>query len=84
VYSRQQIENKPHSQGMQGLAPGVPSPVLLISVSNVSIPVTLDNIYSICAPFGEVLRIITFTRGNVHLCCIVSFHNSIYHRLVAV
>jgi len=32
-------------------------------ITNVTIPVTLDNIYQICKPYGDVLRIITFNKG---------------------
>lgn len=43
---------------------GGASCTLLISVLNVTVPVTLDNIAQICKPYGEVLRIITFPKGN--------------------
>jgi len=63
--SRQTVEIK-HSQGAQGGQGGDGvggSPTLLITVSNVTVPVTLDNIVQICKPYGEVLKVITFQKG---------------------
>jgi hypothetical protein len=43
---------------------GIPCTVILINITNVSVPVTLDNVHAICSPHGTVWRIITFTRGT--------------------
>jgi len=67
--SRQEVDaSSTQSQPMQGMGMGMQSAegascTLIVAVSNVTIPVTLDNIYQICKPYGEVLKIITFNKG---------------------
>lgn len=41
-----------------------PGSVLMLNILNAAVPVTLDNIYQISKPYGDVLRIITFTKGT--------------------
>jgi len=51
--------------GMGGGSDGhAPNRIILISVSNVRVPVTLDHIHQICKPSGGVLKIITFNKGQ--------------------
>lgn len=38
------------------------TPIILITVVNVNLPVSLDNIYQICKPYGDIMKIITFTK----------------------
>jgi RNA recognition motif-containing protein len=59
--SRTEIETKANT-GAAGADAGA-SCTLLITVLNVTVPVTLDNICQICKPYGEVLKIITFPKG---------------------
>jgi RNA recognition motif-containing protein len=61
--SRQEIDHKSAPVvGAEGVTNGT-SATLIIMITNVTIPVTLDNIYQICKPYGDVLRIITFNKG---------------------
>lgn len=69
--SRQEVEVRSRPQqggggGVGGQSFGAlnESPTLIVTVSNVSVPVTLDNIVQICKPYGEVLKVITFTKGG--------------------
>lgn len=39
--------------------------ILLVSVLNTRVPVTLDNIHQIFKPYGDVLKIITFVKDGV-------------------
>lgn len=39
--------------------------ILIITVLNTRVPVTLDHIHSICKPYGDVLKIITFHKNGV-------------------
>lgn len=71
--SRQSVEvkaggNASVSGGAGGVMASGPnnensSTILLIAVSNVTVPVTLDNIHQICKVYGEVLKIITFSKS---------------------
>jgi len=45
---------------------------LLIAVSVVTVPVTLENIHQVTKPYGDVLRIITFTK-NMEFQALVQF-----------
>lgn len=63
--SRQEIQTNlqnPHMMGGMGGGEGA-SCVLIIAVSSVSVPVTLENIHQVCKPYGDVLKIITFNKG---------------------
>lgn len=60
--ARQELESKSAGGGVGEV--GDASSTLLISVLNVSVPVTLDNICQICKPYGEVMKIITFPKGT--------------------
>lgn len=42
-----------------------PCAILLVTVLNVTVPVTLDNIHQIFKPYGDVLKIITFTKQDL-------------------
>lgn len=42
---------------------GEPNSILLISVTNVTLPVTMDNVVQVCKPYGQVLRVISFPKG---------------------
>jgi len=46
-----------------GVMEGEPNSTLLISITNVTVPVTLENVVQVCKPYGQVLRVITFTKG---------------------
>jgi len=61
--SRQEVEVKQHS-GPTGGGPDTPGCVLLVSVLNAAVPVTLENIHQIFQPHGDVLKIITFNKGT--------------------
>jgi len=69
--NRQEVETKGGGGGLVGGMGGTPnlsadggqSCVLILMITNVLIPVTLDNIHQICKPYGDVLRIITFAKG---------------------
>jgi hnRNP-L/PTB/hephaestus splicing factor len=39
--------------------------ILIVTVLNTRVPVTLDHIHSICKPYGDVLKIITFHKNGV-------------------
>lgn len=39
-----------------------PSRVLLVTVSNMRLPVSVDNLHQVFRPYGEVLRIVTFQK----------------------
>jgi len=56
----------PSSTGGGGESQQAPNRVLLLSVYNVRVPVTLDHIHQILKPYGEVLRIITFHKAAVY------------------
>jgi len=43
---------------------GVPNVVLMVSVQNLRLPVTLDNLHQVFRTFGDVLRIVTFEKGT--------------------
>lgn len=61
--------------GAAAAAFGAASPTLIIMVTNVTVPVTLENVYQICKPYGEVLRIITFNKG-LDFQALVEFQNA--------
>jgi RNA recognition motif-containing protein len=60
--SRQEVDNKSGSANAGADGAGS-STTLILMITNVMIPVTLDNIHQICKPYGDVLRIITFAKG---------------------
>jgi len=60
--SRQEVDNKSASVMQESGGDGT-STTLIVMITNVTIPVTLDNIYQICKPYGDVLKIITFNKG---------------------
>lgn len=41
-----------------------PNTILLVSVLNTRVPVTLENIHQIFKPYGDVMKIITFVKKN--------------------
>jgi RNA recognition motif-containing protein len=51
------------SQKDQGIAP--PSSILIVSVYNTLVPVTLENLHQIFKACGGVLKIITFVKNNI-------------------
>jgi len=55
-------DNRVTGQTQGGLDPSAPTTVLL-SITDVSIPVTLEAVHQIGSPFGSILRIITFNKG---------------------
>lgn len=74
--SRQEVEVHGNSGGGGG---GVhtggedgASCTLIVAVSNVTVPVTLDNIHQVCKPYGDVLKIITFNK-NMDFQALVQF-----------
>jgi len=46
-----------------GLAP--PNNIVLVSILEARVPVTIENIHQIFKPFGEVLKIVTFVKETV-------------------
>lgn len=70
--SRQSISasttTPPQGMGAMGgggglIGGGEENSILLISITNVTLPVTMDNVLAVCKPYGQVLKIITFTKG---------------------
>lgn len=51
--------------GSGGSGGGEPNSILLVSVLNAQVPVTLDNMLSIFQPYGDVLKILTFLKNGV-------------------
>lgn len=43
---------------------GVPNVVLMVTINNMRLPVTIDNIHQVFRTFGDVLRIVTFEKGT--------------------
>jgi hnRNP-L/PTB/hephaestus splicing factor len=43
---------------------GASNSILLLNISQVTVPITLENIHSICSQHGEVQKIITFTKNE--------------------
>jgi len=68
--SRQEIEVR-NPAGGAGSIEGA-SCTVIIAVSNVTVPVTLDNIHQVCKPYGDVLKIITFNK-NMDFQALVQF-----------
>jgi len=56
------VDNRVTGQTQGSLDPHAATTILL-SVTSVTIPVSLENIHQISSPFGDVLRIITFHKG---------------------
>lgn len=59
--------NARYANGGDGTAlagEGIPNVVLMVSVQNMRLPVTLDNIHQVFRTFGDVLRIVTFEKGT--------------------
>jgi polypyrimidine tract-binding protein 2 len=52
-------------EGGSGDSQQTPNNILLVSVLNARVPVTLENIHQIFKPYGEVLKIITFLKDTV-------------------
>lgn len=53
-----------YSDGGDAEGKGKPNKILLVSIHNLRVPVTLQNIHDICRPHGEVRKIVTFTRNG--------------------
>jgi hypothetical protein len=54
---------------------GTASPTLIFAITNVTVPITLQNIVQVCQPHGEVLKIITFSKqGDFQ--ALVQFRNN--------
>lgn len=51
--------------GGMGGGSGGPNSVILLSVTNLRVPVTLEHIHQICKASGPVSRIVTFMKGPV-------------------
>jgi RNA recognition motif-containing protein len=43
----------------------IPTNILLVSILDARVPVSIDNIHQVFKPYGEVLKIITFIKGEV-------------------
>jgi len=52
---------------------GTPNTILLVTILNMRVRVTLENIYQVFRSFGEVLRIVTFEKSNFQ--ALVEFSN---------
>lgn len=72
--SRQEIEvrNANAAAGAGAAGEEGASCTLIIAVSNVTVPVSLDNIHEVCKPYGDVLKIITFNK-NMDFQALVQF-----------
>lgn len=57
-----QFSNRNEIEGGTEPGSGAASTIIIIAISEVTVPVTLDNIYQITKPLGDVQRIITFTK----------------------
>lgn len=55
--ARQEIEAKAYQEVGDSA-----SCVIIVTVTNVAVPVTLDNIHQVCKPYGDILKIITFNK----------------------
>ena len=53
------------SQSQPPQSHSTPNRILLLSVTNLRVNVTLDHIHQICKPSGRVCKIITFHKGHV-------------------
>jgi len=42
-----------------------PNNIVIVSILNARVPVTIENIHQIFKPYGEVLKIVTFVKDNV-------------------
>lgn len=65
--SHQELKTNANTQSAGAFAgaslnPDGATAIILISITNVTVPVTLENIHTICSPYGEVQKIITFTK----------------------
>jgi len=71
--ARQEIEARnANAGGAPGGSDEGASCTLIVAVSNVTVPVTLDNIHQVCKPYGDVLKIITFNK-NMDFQALVQF-----------
>lgn len=61
--SRSEVETKNRGDSSNLGSEGENS-ILLVTVLNPAVPVTLDNIHQIFKPYGEVLKIITFQKNQ--------------------
>jgi len=52
---------------------GDPNTILLVTIVNMRIPVTIENLYQVFRTFGEVLRIVTFEKRSFQ--ALVEFSN---------
>jgi hypothetical protein len=66
VYLQFSNRNEVEGGNEPGMAPAAATPasgtIIIIAISEVTVPVSLDNIYQITKPYGDVLKIITFTK----------------------
>ena len=58
-----ELSSSPSREGRTSEDP--PCQILLITVVNVRVPVTLENIFQVFKPHGDVLKIVLFTKNNV-------------------
>ena len=48
-----------------GSGSGPANSILLVSILNATVPVTLDNIFQVFKPYGDVFKIVIFTKNDV-------------------
>jgi len=65
--NRSEVKTNSNYQPPSGLGDPsqTPNHILLVSVLNTRVPVTLENIHQIFKPYGEVIKIITFLKDSV-------------------
>lgn len=64
--SHQELKIDPSAAaGSSGASDDQPSPVLLVQIINMVYPITLEILVSIFSRHGQVVKIITFTKGGV-------------------
>ena len=62
VYFQFSNRNEVEGGNEPGVGNGAANTIIIIAISEVTVPVTLDNIYQITKPYGDVQKIITFTK----------------------
>jgi len=58
-------EQKSASSSQPTSSTQAPNSILIVSVLNARLVVTIENLYTIFKPYGDVLKIVMFVKGNV-------------------
>jgi hnRNP-L/PTB/hephaestus splicing factor len=62
--NRTEVKTASGGSSIQDGQSQTPSAILLVSVLNCRVPVTLENIHQVFKPYGDVLKIVTFVKEN--------------------